>query len=300
MGVAGLAIAWFRAGHVYPGLSPLAGGFTALAGVLFALLSGLYLVKAIRFPGAVRAEFNHPVRLHFFPAISISALLLSIATTEVMPNLAHGLLLAGAGAHLVMTLTVLSQWINGSHFQPPHLNPAWFIPIVGNILVPIPAVAFGYVEAGWFFFAIGVVFWPVLLTLIVHRLLFQPELPARMMPTLFILIPPPAIGFLSYLKLSGGIDGFARILYFTAVFMTLLACSQLPRLARLPFFISWWAYSFPLAAITVATFAMHERTGQALYLCAALVLLAIATVVILGLLARTALAAARRQICIPE
>lgn len=300
MGVAGLAIAWFRAAHLDPGLWAVGVGFTALAGLLFAGLGGLYLVKSIRFPGAVRAEFGHPVRLHFFPAISISALLLSIATTELLPGLAHGLLVVGAVVHLVMTLVVLSQWINGSHFQPPHLNPAWFIPIVGNILVPIPAMAFGYSEAGWFFFAIGILFWPVLLTLIVHRLLFQPELPARMMPTLFILIPPPAIGFLSYLKLSGTLDGFARILYFSAVFMTLLASSQIPKLIRLPFFISWWAYSFPLAAITVATFAMHERTGNVFYLGGSFVLLAIATIVILALLARTALAAARRQICVPE
>jgi tellurite resistance protein len=227
-------------------------------------------------------------------------LLLSIALAQIAPALAQGLFLVAAPAHLALTLVVLSQWFNGTQFQPQHINPAWFVPIVGNILVPIPAVTFGYSEPGWFFFSIGIVFWPVLLTLFVHRMLFQPALPPRMMPTIFILIPPPAIGFIAYIKLTQTLDGFARILFFTAVFMTLLALSQLNRLRKIPFFISWWAYSFPLAAITIATLLMHEMTGVGGYLYTGLALLAVSSVVIVGLLLRTAIAAFRHQICIPE
>jgi len=69
---------------------------------------------------------------------------------------------------------------------------------------------------------------------------------------------------------------------------------------RLKFFLSWWAYSFPLAAITIATLAMFHETGSLLYLRIAGILLGITTVVIAGLLVRTAMAVARREICVEE
>lgn len=300
MGVGGLSVAWFRASQFLPSFRILGSAFALLAALLFVVLAALYLAKFIRFGAAVREEFHHPVRLHFFPAITIGTLLLSVALAELSPPLAHGFFLLAAPAHLLLTLAVLSQWFHGSQFQPAHVNPAWFIPIVGNILVPIPAVTFGYGEWGWFFFSIGVVFWPVVLTLIVHRLLFQPALPPRLAPTVFILIPPPAIGFIAYIKLTQSLDSFARILYFSAVFMALIAASNLNRLRKIPFFITWWAYSFPLAAITLATLVMHELTGAPGYKIAGLALLLISTLVILGLLIRTAIAAFRQHICIPE
>ena len=102
------------------------------------------------------------------------------------------------------------------------MNPSWFIPIVGNILVPIAGVPLGYTDISWFFFSIGIVFWPVLLTIIFYRIIFHPALPGKLIPTFFILIAPPAVGFLSYMKLTGEMDNFARILYFSGLFFTLL------------------------------------------------------------------------------
>jgi tellurite resistance protein len=57
----------------------------------------------------------------------------------------------------------------------------------------------------------------------------------------------------AYVKLNGGIDNFAHILYYSALFLILLMIVQLPRFRKLPFFVSWWAYSFPLAAFTIGT-----------------------------------------------
>ncbi len=68
--------------------------------------------------------------------------------------------------------------------------------------------------------------------------------------------------------------------------------------ARLKFFLSWWAYSFPIAAITIATLVMFKETGQTVYAWLATGLLTILTLVIVMLLTRTALAVARREICI--
>lgn len=249
---------------------------------------------------SVSAELDHPVKLSFFPTISISLILLGLVALDHLPVAAEPLILTGATLHLASTLTVLNWWFNKQHFEPVHLNPAWFIPIVGNVLVPVATARLGYVEIGWFFFSIGIVFWLVLLTIIINRVVFHHPLPERLAPTLCILIAPPAVGFLSWVALTGQIDAAARVLYYFALFMTLFVAVQTPRLARARFFLSWWAYSFPLAAVTIASWVMYERTNAAPFLVIATVLLTAVTIVVTGLVVRTLLAIANDEICRPE
>ena len=83
--------------------------------------------------------------------------------------------------------------------------------------------------------------------------------------TFFILLAPPAIGMVSYVNISGGVDTFANIMYGTALFIGLLLLFQLKRFLSIPFFITWWAFLFPSAAMTIATFLMYEHTGTSFY-----------------------------------
>lgn len=300
MGTAGLAIAWLKAHH--------AGGMPAEIGVALRwLASGLYLfllvvygMKLMRHPGAVKAERAHPVRLNFFPAISIGVLLLAISWAQDAPAIAQWMWYVGAAVHLVFTLLAMSSWIHHTHYDIKHVNPAWFIPVVGNIIVPLAGVRFAPADISWFFFSIGLVFWLVLMTIVLYRLFFHEPLPARLTPTLFILIAPPAVGFLAYVALVGEVDAFARVLYFTALFLTLLLASNAPRFFRLPFFISAWAYSFPLAAMTIATFEMSARSGETIYATLARLMLVVLSAVVALLVLKTLRAARRGQICIPE
>jgi tellurite resistance protein len=299
MGTAGLAIAWQKA-HAVLGAPPLIGqalSWCALA--LFALLVLIYAAKWAGHPAAVRAELAHPVKLNFFPATSISLLLLSVAFLADLPALARAFWLGGAALHLAFTLYVMNSWIHHTHYQITHANPAWFIPVVGNVIVPVAGVNFAPAELSWFFFSIGIVFWLALFTIVLYRLFFHEPLPARLTPTLFILIAPPAVGFIAYLKLAGELDAFARILYYMALFLTLLLASNAARFFRLPFFLSAWAYSFPLAAITIATLAMTERVGGA-FTGISLVLLGVLSLVLIVLTVRTVMAIGRGEICQPE
>lgn len=300
MGLTGLSLAWHKAeGILRLGFAP-SGWLLLLATGLFVLLAAMYSVKLVKFKATARKEWSHPIKMHFVPAVSISLILLSIAWLPVSAPYSKLLWLAGVALHLILTLYVITQWMHHSKFEIVHLNPAWFIPVVGNILVPIAGVSHAPVEVSWFFFSIGLVFWPVLLTIIMYRVVFHASLPERLMPTLFILIAPPAVGFISYVKLTGEVDAFAQVLYHSALFFTLLLFSQVRHFSNLKFFLSWWAYSFPLAAITIASLVMFEHNGGTLFLRLAGVLLGIATVVIAGLLVRTVIAVKKGQICVEE
>ncbi len=300
MGMAGFTIAWQKCAATlhFGGLF-----HTLLAPVtllLFVVLSALYGWKLARHRKAVLRELHDPVKLNFFPAFSISLLLLAIVLLPSARSAAHLIWLLGVAVHLGFTLYVMQVWIHHQGLEIHHINPAWFIPVVGNVLVPIAGVPLGHVETSWFFFSIGIVFWLVLFTIIFYRVLFHQPLPEKLMPTFFILIAPPAVGFLAYLKLTGEPDAFARVLYHLALFLTLLLATQYRHFLRLRFFLSWWAYSFPLAAVTIGTLEMFERTGKAAFHLLGIGLLTLLSLVILVLLYRTLAAVRDHRICVEE
>lgn len=300
MGMTGLTLAWEKATSVFSAPPIISHILLTLTACLFLIIVLIYLLKIILKTRAVSGEFNHPIKLSFFPAFSISLLLLSVATLEISKSLSLFVWASGSALHLLFTVYVLNQWIHHPKFQIAHITPAWFIPVVGNILVPIAGVEHGYSEVSWFFFSIGLVYWIILKTLVLNRMIFHDPLPGKMLPTLFILIAPPAVGFLSYLKLNGELDNFARILFYAAMFLILLLLSQLPRFARIKFFMSWWAYSFPLAASAIAAQVMYTTLEQPFFYYLAMVLIALASAVISLLFFRTLLAVIRNEICQPE
>jgi len=300
MGLSGLAIGWEKAQQMLALELPFVPWLIGLSTLVFLVLAGLYAAKLAWHRDAVLAELRHPMRLSFLPTLSISLLLLSVAFLPLSPALSHGLWLVGTPAQLAFTLFIVGAWMHDEHLQLQHLNPAWFIPAVGNVLVPIAGVPLGHVEVSWFFFSTGVLLWSVLLTIVFYRVLFHHPLDERLMPTLFILIAPPAVGFIAYLRLTGGLDIFAQALYFAGLFLTLLLLSQAGRFLRLGFFLSWWAYSFPLAAISIATMAMHEQTGVQVFRYLGMGLLTMVSGIVVLLAAATAAAVWNRRICVPE
>ncbi|CUH66343.1 Tellurite resistance protein TehA [Thalassovita gelatinovora] len=300
MGLSGLTLALHAAELAY-GIhgfySNIAYGVTAFIALLIAVG---YIAKALQYPGAVVAEWKHPVRLAFFPAISISLLLIATATLPRNAQAAEILWLMGMVSQGVLTLAVVSGWIGSRAFQTGHLSPAWFIPAVGNVIVPIAGVPLGYFELSWYFMSVGLIFWVVLMTLVMNRLIFHDPLPGRLQPTLVILIAPPAVAFVAWVRLYGEVDAFARILLNGAYFFTLIVAMQLPRMVRLPFALSFWALSFPFAAIAIASFNFAANTQSTIHKMIGTGLLGVLLVIIVALLLRTLKALSKGEICVPE
>lgn len=292
MGSAGLTLAWEKAAQLFDLPLLISELLLAFTTALMLLLGASYAVKFFRYREEVFKEFYHPIKISFFPAYTIGLMLLAAALHRYEPQISLVLWSLGAAGQLSLTLFLMNQWIHHSKTQVNHTTPAWFIPIVGNIIAPIEAVSLGFVDIGWFFFSVGLVYWIVLKVLVFNRILFHDPLPQNLLPTLFILIAPPAVGFIAYQRLTGGAyDVLAHVLYYTALFLVLLLLTQVGRFARLPFFISWWAYSFPLAAFTIASMLMYEHTQAEAMKWLSVGMLALITLLI-GLLAWRTLRAA--------
>lgn len=267
---------------------------------VFLVLLGAYIFKMIVYPEAVNAEFKHPVKLAFFPTISISFLLLSAAFLGQNMVFSKYLWIIGTVLHFLFTLKVINTWMHDSKFDIKHMNPAWFIPAVGNIIVPLAGVQHFSEEISWFFFSIGFVFWVILLVIFFNRIIFHHPLPQKLLPTLFILIAPPIVGFVSYTKLTGEVNEFGKILYYIGLFFVILLLSQIKMFSRIKFFLSWWAYSFPMAATTIASMLMYEQTELIGFKYISFFFFALLIALITLLLFRTAFAISRKEICIED
>ncbi len=300
MGLSGLAIVFAKAYHLIDMPYWIYAALLFVDTVLFLGIFVAYMMKWLIFPEAVKKEFLHPIKSSFMAAISISFLLISIAYYDFAPTLSILLWYIGAPLQLLFTLIVIRYWIN-NEFKVVHSNPAWFIPIVGNVLVPVIGVEAAPIYVSLFFFALGLFFWIVLFTIMINRIVFHHPLAKKLVPTFFIFIAPPSVGFVSYFRITNGsIDMFSMFLYFVALFTLLLLLFMVKMFDTKEFFISWWAYTFPLASMTIATLLLHMALGNSATYYGSVVLILLTTAVVGFVALKTIQACQSEKICISE
>jgi len=281
MGIIGLGLAWRAAAPVFALSSFVGEAIVAVSVFVYAAILICYGLKMACHPAAVKHEFLHPESVNFFPTFSIGTMLLASGVMPYAPQLAHMFWSVGAVITLVLTLVIVGRWLTHQN-DVKHVNPTWFLAVVGNIVAPIAAVPLGHDELGWMFFGIGILFWIPLFTIVLYRMIFHGLLPSRLLPTMMILVGPPAVGFIAYVGLVGEIDGFARVLLYGAGFITLLIASIARAFVGIRFSASWWAFTFPLDAFTLAILHYYEQSGeQALGIAAAIALIVSSVVVLI-------------------
>ena len=142
--------------------------------------------------------------------------------------------------------------------------------------------------------------WLTLFVIIFNRILFHNPIADKLVPTFFILFAPPAIAFISYVKLIGEVDSAARILYYISLFLCLLIFVQIKMFFKIKFYLSWWAYSFPMAAITIATMLMYHETENIFFRNLSYVYIIILSAIIFYLMFKTIKCMTNKKICIEE
>ncbi|WP_258442929.1 hypothetical protein [Helicobacter sp. 16-1353] len=105
----------------------------------------------------------------------------------------------------------------------------------------------------------------VLFSIIFYRILFHDQMPAKFMPTLFIMIAPPAVGFLDYFRLTNSLDALALSLLNLSIFFSFLVIFMYRNFLKLKFFLSWWAFTFPTAAASIAFFKAYNITNSTFF-----------------------------------
>lgn len=264
MGLSGLSVAYGHLSAMHPAFAPLqmaVDGFTLL---VFVLLGGIYLGKWIFYPAQAKGEFTNPLTKSFFGTITISLLLLPQVIHKYAPTMAFYLWVLGVTGTFLFALYMVYFWVETKH-APQQLTPAWIIPVVGTLDVPLASHLFtgSYIPfVNFSALAIGLFFAVPLLTLIFSRVIFIEKLPHKLMPTLMILIAPFSVGHLAYMATFGHLDAMAFGLFILGIFLFLSLLPQLFRITQVcPFKVSWWAISFPLAGVINSLYSVGHTFG---------------------------------------
>jgi tellurite resistance protein len=290
MGLTGLSVAWKLANTVFGVPLWVSVAIAAISVVVFMALLIAYSVKAICAPDKVLLEFRHPIAGNLFGTFLISILLLPIVIAPVSLMVARILWSVGAAGMVLFAWTIVSRWMSDRQ-RTAHATPAWIVPVVGMLDVPLamPSLELPPLpEVMILSLAVGLFFAVPLFTLIFSRLVFEEPLPDALQPSLLILVAPFSVGFSSYVVTVGQIDLFAQSLYFLMLFVLAVLLGRMRALRRCcPFRVSWWAVSFPLAASAIAALKFAAFDPNWFTTAVALLLLALGTVTIAGLLVRT-------------
>ncbi|WP_197715256.1 SLAC1 anion channel family protein [Nocardioides baekrokdamisoli] len=300
MGLSGLSLAW-RLAHEHFGTPSLVAdgiGWLALTAYIAQIVG--YGIKAITGFGHVKAEFRHPVTGALFGTPLISTLLVPALLAPYNLTLAHTVWWIGAAGMVALAWHMASRWM-GITQQRHHATPAWIVPLVGLLDIPlaVPALKFSHEPRAVMMFglSVGLFFAIPLFTIIFARLMFEEPLPAGGSPVLMVLLAPFSVGFSAYVITIGRVDDLAKGLLAIAGFLLLVLLGRLRHLAKCcPFRVAWWTVSFPLAATAGAALRYATLAPSTLADTAAVAMLTLATVVIAGLLARTLHGIARGEL----
>lgn len=258
-------------GAIAPFLWWGAYGFAVLAVIIFALLLVCYSAKIFYHFNAFKADLKHQVKINFLSSIPISMLIIVAFWSDLSSGVdllwqgILGLFYVASALQLLLSLYVMSFWFKES-MKSALLSPAWFIPIVGNLIVPLSG---GLIDAPkellLFFFSIGCFFWILLSAMIMQRLIFEQSLESKFIPTLFIFIAPPSIFVVDFHSLFGFHNALSFMGFNVALFFVLLLLSLGNIFTKLNFAPSWWAFTFPLCAFGIASFDLYMNEFKCFY-----------------------------------
>ncbi len=276
MGTSGLALAWQTAVEQFdfPEVFGLIFYFTAL--VVFVGLVFAYLVRVIDSPRHFLEDIRNPQQLPYLATTTVALLLLVAASDGILSDsVTKGFWWLATIGHFLVLLVTLRMWMR-PRFTINDVSPAWFMPSVGALLIPVEGLSMGLIEnrISVLALAIGLTFWIGLLPVVFYRMFAAEEsIPSKYVPTLFIMVSPPSIA--ANVFYNGTPSVVPTILYHVAIAMLLVALLRLPELFTARFGMPHWGLTYPLTALTAVSLKMDYPTiGQtALFVVTAVILL---------------------------
>lgn len=292
MGTGILAITSYYYSTGFPWLKDLATAICILNMFLFGLLVVPWIARFILYSQRALADLREPVTGQFYATMPIACLVLAadlliVGADSLGPDLAIsiakilwiiGAVLSVVGAVVIPLLNFINREV-----QVENVNPAWFMPPVALIVIPVPgAKLIAYWPESWqiimlvFNYAAwgsGFFLFLMLEAICLYRFFCRPPLPGKLAPTAWINLGPIGVGTIALLNLASGSVPFLGsyvqpLLGLLALFLWgfgfwWIACAicltiYYMKNNDLPFSLAWWAFTFPLGAYAGATYLVAE------------------------------------------
>ncbi|MCE4620276.1 MAG: hypothetical protein F7C33_04555 [Desulfurococcales archaeon] len=256
----------------------------------------LYSIRVVAGWDSFRRVVRSPLQGPFLSTIGIATMMLSLDWSLVLGNIvvAEAFFYIGLLVHTLLFIVIMYFLERHPGIEVHYMNPGWYMPAVGNVLVPYV----GMILAGkgvpvsksllGIYLGAGTLMWTALFAIWLYRAIFFSPPPARLMATTWINLAPPAVIPLSYEALLGFTPSVYQSLYREAIHgaaspvMVKLLTSMFDffyytfwgtagllfalviaitashvRNRDIEFAESWWAFVFPLAAYSISTIHLY-------------------------------------------
>ncbi|KAG8385763.1 hypothetical protein BUALT_Bualt03G0079100 [Buddleja alternifolia] len=260
------------------------------------LLSLLYILRCIFHFRLVKAEFSHHVGVNylFTPWISWLLLLQAMPFEHLKNNnsLYQILWLIFVVPIVILDIKIYGQWFTTEkRFLSLVANPTSQISVMGNLVGAWAAARMGWKESAVCIFTLGLAHYLVVFITLYQRLSGADRIPALLRPVFFLFVAVPSTASLAWSSISGSFDMPCKMLFFLSLFLfTSLICRpKLFKKSMKRFNVAWWAYSFPLTFLALASAQYANQVKGVVAPGLMLLLSALSVFVFLGIMVFTAI-----------
>ncbi|HEX3830134.1 MAG TPA: hypothetical protein VHV82_22945 [Sporichthyaceae bacterium] len=291
LGLIGLADAWLVAANFH--LAPVLAGRLLVAVAMFAwvAVTFAYLRGLLTHRVSLAGDLADPVA---GPFIAAAVLVPMLAAADVLHPYDHR-----AGTVLVDVLiaitVVLAGWFTGQWTSRPvplaTVHPGYFLPAAaGGFISSACAALVGQRNLAQVLFGLGLFSWIVLGAIIRARPILGPPLPTPLVPTLAIEVAPAAVAIFAAFVIDGQhVNVTVQALAGYGLLMVIAQLRLLPEFLRLSFMPTFWAFTFPAAAVDFAALFWLGITHPTGWRTESYLTLAAITVLVGAIAARTVL-----------
>jgi len=220
----------------------------------FIVIFVFWMLRWVLFPKNALADLKHPIIANFYATFAIGILVLSA-----------NFLIIGRNIPVAKYL-----WLIGEH-----ISPGWFIPPIGLVIIPMVGSAMIEQFSGgmrdfvifinYFVWGSGFFLYLALLAITLYRFILHPPLPRIFAPVIWMNLGPVGVGTVSLVGLITHTDFittkepfyvFGFILWGFGIWwllMAILLTLHYTKKMRIPYNLSWWAFTFPLGAYVAAS-----------------------------------------------
>ncbi|KAL1324986.1 hypothetical protein HN51_035089 [Arachis hypogaea] len=230
----------------------------SLAFLTLLTLSLLYVLRCLFHFHMVKDEFLDHVGVNylFAPWISWLLLLQSSPFISSKTNYYHALWWIFSVPIFALDVKIYGQWFTkGKRFLSTVANPASQLSVIGNLVGSQAAANMGWKESAICMFSLGIAHYLVLFVTLYQRLSGNNSLPAMLRPVFFLFFAAPSMASVAWNSICGGFGSACKMLFFLSLFLFLSLVSRplLFKKSMKKFSVAWWAYSFPLTALALAS-----------------------------------------------
>ncbi|MCD6450120.1 MAG: hypothetical protein J7L34_06410 [Thermotogaceae bacterium] len=252
--------------------------------VFFFFLLVPWILRWILYPKNAVADLYHPINSNFYPTLGIGMLVIAAGFIAIYGDIAAAKPFWFVGVLITVFFSVFTLFnaFKGSDVKLHHINPAWFIPPVGLIVIPIAGATIAASYTGvsrdvllsfnllsW---GAGFFLYLALHAVAMYRLILHDPLPGDLIPTLWINLGPVGAGSTSLVNIAKVVSPslvkiftvFASFLWGLGIWWLAVAIAMTVYYIvkrKFSYALSWWAFTFPLGAFISSSYAIGNGLG---------------------------------------